>query len=191
MTLPATDNFNRTNANPIGGNWTTVPGANAMQITSNAAAGTSDPSCAYWNADSFAGDHYAQIVTPVNTDPGFWIGPAVRCSASQLDCYFLLIKGSANNARIYKFVNGSATLLASLDYAFSGGDTHRLEVVGTLLTVYLNGVSKGTANDSALSGGAAGIVANGTTPTLDDWEGGNVGGVPTVQLRLEVGKPRP
>jgi hypothetical protein len=66
MALPASDNFNRSNANPIGGNWTTVPGLENVQIVSNQLTGTVSPSVAYWNPDTPNNDQYSQVENYVN-----------------------------------------------------------------------------------------------------------------------------
>jgi hypothetical protein len=61
VALPASDNFNRANANPAGGNWTTMPLAVAIQIISNQCAASGVGAAARWNADTFGNDQYSQF----------------------------------------------------------------------------------------------------------------------------------
>lgn len=171
MSLPATDNFNRADANPIGGNWTTVPGQAAVQILSSVATDVGGAvSAAYWNADTPSNDHYSQVAAGAVP-----FGPMVRMNTAQLDGYLLYCNGSPN-ATIYRMDNGSANAtVASLSFTYAAGDILKLEAVGTALTAYKNGVSQGGGTSGTYTSGSVGIyIGNGGT--LDDWEGGNVGG---------------
>src|SRR3989344_5949066 len=62
LTVPATDNFDRADATSLGSNWTQIGGANGIsrnKVRTNASGFQSD--VAYWNANSFNADQYAQI----------------------------------------------------------------------------------------------------------------------------------
>ena len=172
MALPATDNFNRADVNPIGGNWTTIGALSAVQIVSNAAKGTnaSGRSAAYWNADAFANDQYAQTVVPFTG--GLYDGPVVR-AATGAETYYNFRPNGASTAILYKAVAGTFTALGS-GWAFVAGNTLKLSIEGTTLTGYINGVAQDpTQTDSALASGSAGIRFYGTGGTLDDFEAGN------------------
>lgn len=170
MALPASDNFNRANANPLDGNWTNGT-SSGMAIVSNAAAGgTASSNRAFWNGDLFANDHYSQCISPTISDGG----PAVRCSTGN-NYYGLYIQGS--QLKIEKFVSGSATLLGSAySYTPTTSEVFKLTAVGTTISVYANDVFLFSRTDSALASGAAGMHTYGTTTRLDNWEGGDVAG---------------
>jgi hypothetical protein len=77
----------------------------------------------------------------------------------------------------YKFISGTPTDIGNWTGTCSTGDTMKLEISGTTLTGYINGVSVGTASDSSLSTGNPGIWSfDDSGQELNDWEGGNVGG---------------
>lgn len=177
--LPATDNFNRADVNPIGGNWTTITGQTAQQIVSYAVKGTSGTSGSYWNADTPNNDQYAQIKVWF-TSGDYGAGPVVRCSISA-DTFYTLIVTDRTTAQIFKVVGGSWTLLGgssiTISY-FNNGDLIRLEISGTTLTPIIAGTTYATRTDSAITSGMVGMLNNynNAYTYLDDWEGGNLGG---------------
>jgi hypothetical protein len=181
MSLPASDNFNRADTYPtpdLGANWTNQ--ANGPAIFSNQAIGTGSGATnglAFWNADSFAADHYSQA-TVVTQD---FMGPSVRASGTggASNAYFAFIYPTFG-WRIYKMVAGTVTLL--LDKAdgsagtFANGDVMKFSAVGTTLTVYKNGTSLGSTTDASLSSGSAGLMTSGSSARFDDWSADNIGG---------------
>jgi len=174
MALPATDNFNKADANPIGGNWTTVPGEAALKIVSSQCVQSlsgANRNAAYWNADSFNNDQYSKIkivsLGTLNT-----VGPLVRVSPSAETFYRVVT--STTTITISKCIVGSFTNIGTtISYTFATGDTLKLAVVGTTLEVFVNDVSVGTRTDSDIASGSAGIYSRGDG-VVDDWEGGNV-----------------
>src|SRR5678815_2496696 len=100
MTAIAADNFNRANANPIGGLWVTSPNEAAIQLTSNAAAPSSAASdcAAIFNQGTWPNDQYAQANLTVSGTTGT-SGPGV------------LVRGSTGAHTYYRVVvNHAATL---------------------------------------------------------------------------------
>lgn len=204
MTALATDNFNRADANPIGGNWTTANNHNAMQIVSN----TCQPSSllvdcgAYYNAITWPDDQYAQVKVTVNsTGTGVGIGLFCRQAAAANTCYRLVASHAAsNNIELGKFVTGTFTGIWTRTQAFTDGDILRLEVQGTTLRAYFNGAQIGAdTTDSSIASGNAGIAyssATSATTLLDDWEGGDFAsgtpevGIPQGVLRKVPRAPR-
>lgn len=191
MSLPATDNFNRADEDPIGGNWTPQSFTpDEGRIVDNAyysGPGSTFGSASLWNADTFNNDQYSQIVLGASPDNGY-SGPTVRASGtgSSRTCYIGMIL-TANRARIYKLVNSASdfpgTLVADLGTpSFVAGDIIKLMITGTTLELFQNGVSLGTGTDSDITSGSAGIWAFGVS--LDNWEGGNVGVAATNKSRL-------
>jgi hypothetical protein len=182
MALPASDNFNRADANPIGGNWTTSGNLAAMRLLSNQVKGSTTGTCgAYWNADAFNDDQYSQIKGVSATYQNTW-GPSVRVAAGGTEiCYFFRYQTSTT-LRVYKINGGSASQIGS-DYSntYVQNDILRLEVSGqdasAVLTPYINGVAQATrAGSAGFNSGSAGIRQAAATQLMDDWGGGNLGG---------------
>lgn len=180
MGVLATDNFNRADVNPIGGNWTTVTSEGAFKIVSNAVqpASLSADSTAYYNAVTWPNDQYAQVKVTVNeTTAGNGLGPCVRASASANTFYRVVADhAGSGNIELSKFIAGSYTQIWGRTATFVNGDTLRLEVQGTTLRVYINGVQVGAdATDSSIASGNAGLAYSSNTVSVsgDDWEGGD------------------
>lgn len=197
MALPATDNFNRADATPAGGNWTSVPGtavwASDMKILSNAltSADVLGDGAAYWNADAFANDQYSQakLTNAGTADLYFYI--LGRCSPSAETTYYLRIL-TGTSVGLRKCVAGTVTPIGT-DVAYTGinNDIAKLKVVGNVLTGYINGAQVITATDSSspIASGSAGIGCFDTVPIIDDWEGGNVSSSAAVTGPFPVFRP--
>lgn len=179
MSLPASDAFTGTGA--LSASWTVQLGSPSRSSDVFIGTGGSE-STAKWNADTFANDQYSQCVLASGQN---WGGPSVRCSAAGSDMYWYV--GSAGAGVLYKRVSGGYTSLGAINIA--AGHTAKLEAVGTTITLYDNGVSAGAATDSGLASGSAGLgVYIGNSPTLDDWQGDNVGGAagPTAAQMIGI-----
>lgn len=182
----ATDNFNRSNGG-LGGNWSTITGAGAPQIDTNAvrtnAVGTD--SVARYSATTFPNNQYSQVKVTALDASATGSGAIVRAASGTNDYYLVyaeVLFGSTAQLTLRKFVGGSSTLIASSTETFALNDTLYLEVSGTTLKVKVNGttISALTSTDSAHSSGWAGVVVfvdSGSTADakLDDWEGGDFG----------------
>ncbi len=182
MALPASDNFNRADVDPIAGNWSTIPNLENLQIYSNALRlSTSNTSNGIrWNADAFNNDQYSFLRVTARGEPPWYCdrGACVRVSASAATFY--MFDGSLSNGVIdyYKCVAGTFTKIGSpiLD-TINNGDTLKLKVEGTTLTGTHNEHDHATRTDSTIVSGSAGIWMSGFTAgaaTTDDWEGGDV-----------------
>jgi hypothetical protein len=166
MSLPATDDFAGTGG--LSGSWTVQQGS-PSRASGVMVSGSSTENTAFWNADVFNNDQYSQIL---RSNVNNYSGPSVRCSAdtgANTDMYWYV--GSASGGVVYKMLNGAYTALFSADVA--GGHTAKLTAVGTTIELFDNGVSAGSATDSALASGSAGAGIYGNGTDLDDWEGGN------------------
>lgn len=182
MSLPFQDNFNRANADPIGGNWTTSPGvAGGVRIASNSANASATgvgTHGAYVNSEIFPADQYAQTTCSAASAND---GPCVRQSTSADSHYRLGIRNSTT-LRVIKRVAGVDTQLGA-DYtisAFNSATVLKLRVVGTTLTPSVDGVDLATRADSALSSGVAGYFWVTSSNTFDNFEAGSVGGSAAV-----------
>jgi hypothetical protein len=171
----ATDNFNRAS---LGTNWTL--GLNSIVTSgSTVAKGNSggNDSSAWWNLDTFGGDHYAQIVIKTDGDGG---GVLVRHQSGANTFYAFLSDGT--RCTMYEVTGGTFATLGA-DYANNTvvNDVLKLDATGSTLTPSLNGTPLATRTDASITGGAPGLEVFSTTTTYDDWLGGpilSVGGTP-------------
>ena len=171
MALPATDDFNRADANPIGGNWTQTYGlGGSLQIYSNKAIAVGYGTAgAYWNADSFSSDHYSQVKITTPADGG----PAIRIQ-SGATTFYLVEAYPGVGFRLGKYVAGSQTTLINWTGTPAANDVVKLSATGSTIEMFQNGVSLGSVVDTAITGGAAGLFVSGGGIYFDDWEGGDV-----------------
>lgn len=191
--LPASDNFNRANGG-LGTNWTDIQAG--LMILSNA-AGTSGVAAtsetAYWNADAFPNDQYAQITLNASPAVGNYIGPVVRAVGTS---FYRVLWNPGDSCYVQRFNSGSLTAtLTFFGLAAGAGDIIKLTAVGgssTVLTVYKNGVAVGTVTDSSGSvilsgsGGISGSAGPLATAYIDAWEGGAVAGAAVARRGVIV-----
>jgi hypothetical protein len=173
----ATDNFTRTNANPISNpmsdgtsTWTTASlGAfGVLQIIGNQAAGATGGDCAALvTAPAFTGQHYMEF-TVVAANGATYFGPGIR-GTSGGNGYVAYVNGSATQIIIAKATAGVFLTLSTYTVtALNPGDIIRLEGTGTstvTLTLKINGSAQGSpATDSTLpyTGGSPFIYINST-----------------------------
>lgn len=130
--------------------------------------------CAYAYDDTFADDQYAEG-TLGDTGEGF-IGLAVRLQADDSgDGYIALFRPAG--VALGKIDNGSYTSLGTYapGTAPASGMVVRLQVSGTTIKAFVNGIERVSVTDSDYSSGRAGVSGyeNGTA-RLIDWEGGDL-----------------
>jgi hypothetical protein len=177
LSLPATDNFNRADSNPVGGNWSTGNGFNACKIASNTLAPANVEACSQWNADTFNADQYSQCNFAVLNDGG----PAVRISSSSKSCYLVTTQSGGNTTAqiVYKVVAGSYTQLSStLSNTISTSSVLKMSATGTTIEYDIDGSMITQITDASLSTGSAGIwfYDSDLSARADNWQGGNIGG---------------
>jgi Putative esterase len=177
----ASDDFNRANGG-LGGNWTAVA-AGGLAISSDAAVGTAAAGAAgnagmtgdVWSASSFGADQFSQVeLTSAQLTGGEWIGPAVRVSAGGAACYVGIYYWNNGSPMLMLFLEsgGGWTVLGSASTGPLGAGTQlELRAAGPKLSLLENGVPQVTATNSALSGGAPGILSFGDGQ-VDNWSGG-------------------
>lgn len=179
MALPASDNFDRANANPIGGNWTPVNPGNIQLLSNSVQSASAGDAAAYWNADVFDANQYSECKITGGADGG----PAVRVTTNS--CYYWT---PASDGEIWKYVApGSWSKIGECNFTITSSDVVRIEATGTTTTslkVYKNGAQQGTTltdSSSPLTSGSAGVYSVGAT-TLDDWAGGTPVTTTSTQL---------
>jgi hypothetical protein len=169
MMAIATDDFNRAS---LGANWTNALGAVVIDSNTRAVCSVAGENDAFYNALTFSADQYAQAVVTLSTAD--WVGVCVRASANNSYVFY----GSTSDWEITRWVSGVAGVIASGSWTASTGDVLRLEVVGTTLRAFRNGVLVSIATDTSLSTGNPGVSFWGTNASFnafaDDWEGGDL-----------------
>jgi hypothetical protein len=156
-----------------------------MGITSNQAQAQTPftgNAASFWNANTFTANQYAQCVVNFSTltTNTHAVGPTVRGSSSGYYRFVLNGNNVASNLSLAKVVGGVFTDISSggATVTAASGDLLRLEVIGTQLTAYYNGVQKFQVTDSSLSTGAPGVAgfdaAASPTAGATVWEGGNL-----------------
>jgi hypothetical protein len=166
------DDFNRSNSDPISGNWTTCNGFGDMQIDTNHAMGADSgtDNFAYWDADEFDPDHW--IVYDVNS--AGWQQCCVRLNIADSDNFYCFYIAAWTSCYFYRVVNGSWQQIGS-EFNPSGGDdtTIKFDVNGNDLTVYFDDVEKGSESDSTFpsnTGVGIGHYGNSTSYWIDNFE---------------------
>ena len=186
MALPATANFTGTNDSEVrsltdwDGALTDLISGGACDIQSNQARASASGTIGadWYTSETFDANQYAEATVKAITS-GVYIGVAVRCSgtdnAGNLTGY-LFYSDSADGCYIDKIVSGSfVASIAGAGTAFAVNDVIRLEINGSALTAKVNGATRLTATDTAISSGRPGIAAYSTgASAIDDWTAGNV-----------------
>ena len=168
------DNFNRANGT-LGAGWTDMSDG-GMAISSQVVVGTkSSYSGDIRTGESYLSDQSSQIeVTSTQLSGGQWIGAAVRAQNSGQNLYLGLYFWNNGNPELmlFKRISGNWTQLGNSSFqgALAAGTQLNLSVAGSTLTFSQNGVARITATDTALTGGAPGIMAYGA-PKGDNWVG--------------------
>lgn len=165
-----TDNFNRTDENPIAAPWVTAGSANAVKVDTNQAASSSGTGAAYYD-NTTANNQYSECKIPVISDGG----PTVRVQSGAQNNFYGLTVVNATTAMMYKIVNDSWSQLGdTLTGTFLVTDTFRIEASGSTITAKQNGTTIGERSDATFTGGKTGVLMEGTTTRLDDWAGGDL-----------------
>jgi len=182
--LLVSDNFNRANGG-LGSNWTTWnPSGGDLPLT----IASNQCTCAHdanqhggtRTAESYANDQYSQVEI-VSVALNAWVGVVVRDNGTVGQNHYLAIafnNGGTPEIDLYKRVAGTFSFLQGSGGSFNiaGGDVFRLSVIGTTLTVSLNGVARITKTDSTFANGKPGIglYAANTFAVVDNWQGGEL-----------------
>ncbi len=182
--IPASDDFNRDNETPLGGNWTQqiAAGDATFNLTGNAvySQGGANATSNYWNADAFGNDQYSQATAQV--DGAYYIAVMTRMQVGAQSGYYFM--AAAGTYVIGFIVAGSATGLATCSGTPTDGDVMKLSSVGNVHTAKVNGSDPGgvpcagTDGSNTFTSGQPGIYGygGGGTVSLDDWSADNIAG---------------
>lgn len=166
QTTLVTDNFNRADANPVGGSWSTLTGQTAMQLVTNRLRGASTASrngALY--AGTFSKNQFAQAeLAKFDVDAGGYSnGVFVRGSLSAETAYYSgFVDGGFGVAgyRLAKFVAGAQTDLASTTATIAANGVVKSIVNYDRLSGFVNDVLIATATDTAILSGQPGLGIN-------------------------------
>lgn len=176
------DLFDETSRTTLGANWTvtSISAGNFVISTTDATMDTSANGTARYEVSTQSQDHWAEIVTVEGTvdSTNTW-GVNVRFDDTANTSYRFQSR-KTGSAGIYKVVDGTATILFNLDtISVPVGTRMRLDVVGGLLTAFLNNVSVGSVTDpNPLNGTKTGLYLShgGANRTrIEQFEQGPIG----------------
>lgn len=172
------DSFTNTNGTALSthnANWTVHNGSYTIEGNELQPNNPGNDSWATY-AGTFDPDQFAESVISSTIADNNFAGLVVRCNTSGTKTYYGL---NWDNTRFYfyKYNSGSYN---PFEGPVSGadptpGDLVRLEIVGTTLSFYLNGVLTAQTTDGSIASGNPGVTGfNGTGTRQDDWVGGDV-----------------
>lgn len=166
----ASDNFNRADANPLDGNWTTVSGIAALKIVSNAVLGTStNTSCGARHNVSTVAD--SQVTVSAKPSGNVDSGPALFQTGAFNGYTFSNYTGS--DLFIFRVDGGSFNNIATVaGVTVVAGDVLRLRRSGANVIGSRNGVDVLTVSDSTYTNVVPAIFCYDGVCSVDDWTDG-------------------
>ena len=172
------DDFNRADGS-LGAGWSAISDG-ALSISSQAVVGTSATAGGIRTAETYGSDQSSQIqLTSTQLSGGQWAGPSVRTQNGGQDTYLGIYfwNNGSPQLRLYKRSTGTWIQLGSSynSGALAAGTTLQLSAAGSTISFLQDGVTRITATDTSISGGAPGIMTYGQA-TADNWTGGGASG---------------
>jgi Putative esterase len=188
------DDFNRADGS-LGANWTNISDG-GLAITSQAVAGTASAGVSgdirTAAGESYPGDQYSSVqVTSTQLTGGQWIGPMVRAQNGGLNAYVGIYFWNNGSPEMQLFKRSGSNTWTQLggtynSGALAAGTQLQVTAVGSTISFLQNGVTRISAADTSLTGGAPGIMSYGTGQ-VDNWQGGTAtaggGGGVTFQVQ--------
>ena len=185
LSVLASDNFQRADANPIGGNWTPIGAPTNFgpaQLKSHALEPVTTNCDSWWNAFVWPNDQWAQVTIGAFTTAN--IGIDLRSDKVGAGTVYRLYGQSSGNWSIQRVINnfGTGTIAVAsgtgaTGRTFATGDVITSCIVGTTISFYQNGDLFAVATDASIASGSAGALAYaGATPangTITAWSGGS------------------
>lgn len=179
----ASDNFQR---GSLGANWTQASHG-GMTIASNVAvpATTGAVDGASYNAITWPNDQYSEVTAGTGFKAGAganFIFPLCRVGGTPAaPTYYVAFVENSGTVFIEKTVAGTTTNLTNpaITITVNDGDVYRLEVVGTTITFYQNGIPIQSQTDASITSGPAGMgsqaAATASLAPISLWAGGAPG----------------
>lgn len=181
------DDFNRADETPLGGNWTGQTGmGESWKLSVNKVTPITDGDCgAYRNNVTWTADQYMEAkCTPATTGTGTGPGVYLRMDTAAKTGYLITID-TAGSITLARFNAGTYTSLTTRSVTYTAGGLLRGEVTGTGATVSIKMFYQGTqagathsdsdANRITATGKAGiGFSSSNAASTLDDAAGGSI-----------------
>jgi len=163
-------------ANPAGGDWTTIPGDNAMRIASSYLRCASGDYCGVYNNafSSLSEKQYSAVKVSTSTLNSY-AGPAVRIQSGANPQYYMATIRTTTIIRIVKRDNTTYTQLDDCTVpTLTNSSLIGIKATGSTLQVTVDGsdVSGCSATDATYSGGNIGIANAAFEGLYTYWEGG-------------------
>lgn len=170
--VDVTDDFERA---ALGGNWTNSLNSLTISGSSDVKGNTANDNIARWNANTFAPDHYSEVL--VSTGDADGGGPAVRHQSGAATCYSWQMS-AADTLQMYEITAGTFVALGAA-YFLGAGSTNagtllRLDATGSTFTPSVDGVAQATRSDASITGGGPAIGIFATTVAFESWLGGPI-----------------
>ncbi|HET7157818.1 MAG TPA: hypothetical protein VFI62_02410 [Burkholderiales bacterium] len=176
----ASDDFNRVDSTGLGANWGSV-GSISFDVKTNQASNAATLNVQnHYTGVAFPNDQWAQATVKVKTSTS-WIAVTARASGT-VNTYYAggcdpLDFGGSEARRIWKNVAGTRTSLATEAINVAVNDVLRLEVQGTTIKLFVNGVERLSAVDAAIASGSPGMLGRASAGTdvqqFDDFSAGD------------------
>ncbi len=174
----ATDNFNRANGS-LGAGWTAISDGAMVIAGDMVQGGNTGDTGEIRTGETYSSNHFSQIQVASQPSGGQWIAAGVRLQNGGQNGYAGLYFANYGNPELmlFKRTNGAWSQLggAYASGTLATGTQLTLSATGSSLTFAMNGAAAISVTDSTYTGGAPGIMADGTT-TADNWAGGDVSG---------------
>ncbi|MES9522462.1 hypothetical protein [Streptomyces capoamus] len=166
------DDFNRADSTDLGASWVEVSGdwsIVSQQLSPGAAGGTIILRAATAMASN---DNFAQVTIAATTtaSQGVW------CRGNSNISQGYLWRNNGTSWDLFSVVGGSFTNLGTYAAAAAPGDVAKVQAVGTTITGYVNGVSRVSVTNSAVTTGTSvGIRSDSTSGVrYDNFSAGDV-----------------
>ena len=179
MAIIFQDNFNRADSTDLGPDWQEIGGDFVIALNQLGLAVYNNPVQAVYVNPLSTADYAVQALCATNANPkrnpGVFARGVFNSSTGRYDCYYATLQADVQTIYLYLYQNGSFTTLASIvdtsiDATGNTAYTIRLEVNGSTLTVFVDGVQKLQVTDTTLTAaGYAGIMAGSARLSLS-WD---------------------
>ena len=181
MAIVFQDNFNRADSTNLGPDWQEVGGDFVIALNQLGLAVYNNPVQAVYVNQLSTADYAVQAICATNgnpkRNPGVFARGIFNANTGRYDCYYATLRADVQTIYLYLYQNGAFTTLASIvdagiDATGNTAYTIRLEVNGSTLTVFVDGVQRLQVTDTTLTApGYAGVMAGSarTTITWDDF----------------------
>lgn len=175
--MKVTDSFTNTNGTALAthnANWTVHGGTFTIQSNELQASNAGADSWATY-AGTFENNQSAECVASATVANGDFAGLIVRGNTGGTKTYYA-VNWDSDSAFFYKYLAGAYTPFTAPSSFPVPGDRVRLEIVASVLKVFINGVEVASVSDGDIASGSPGVTGFNLTGTrLDTWEGSDDG----------------